>query len=114
MSELKVGDKIWRFDENRRRYPPPLPGNKWSHSAPIYREHWREIEITGETRISWITPWGKCPKRGGRGWALTAAEVDNDVWDHDNRRAIACLIESRHKVSTTTLREVAKLIGHEA
>ena len=72
---LGIGSTIWRFDENHRIY-------KDKHSGPDYRCFWRECVITGETSRSWIVGnWGKCPKRGDHTrWALTAQEVDDDVW----------------------------------
>ena len=113
MSDLKVGDSIWCFDINRRKYAPPEPGCRYPTGGPIYREHWRQVEITGETSRSWVTLYGKCPKRGGHGWALTEAEVDDDVWAHDHRYKISNRICHRYDVPASVLREIAKLIGYE-
>lgn len=83
---LKVGDTIWRFDHNHRVYRPLKPGEPpyASRGAPIYREYWVPTKITGETRVSWETCYGKVPKNGKdrrrKGWCFTQEEVDHDVW----------------------------------
>tara|TARA_R110000803_G_scaffold171446_1_gene234372 strand:+ start:166 stop:492 length:327 start_codon:yes stop_codon:yes gene_type:complete len=80
---MKVGDKIWRFDINRRRY------REGGGGGPIYAEHWSEIEITGETSRSWIVGgWQeiKVSKRGAHyGYVFTRAEVEDDIWMDGNR-----------------------------
>lgn len=45
---IKVGDKFWSFDGNRRTYREDRKG------GPIYEKHFYEVEIIGETSRSWI------------------------------------------------------------
>jgi hypothetical protein len=101
---LGIGSIIWRFDENHRIYKEPRGG-------PDYRSFWRECAITGETSRSWIIGnCGKCPKRGEHvGWALSAHEVDDDVWAKDERHRIVRCVE---RCNVATLRAVAALVGY--
>ena len=89
---LQVGDTIWYFDTNRRVYPPPEPGRIWASGGPIWREHWRPVQITGETSRSWVLGSGcwivgkvvtKIPKRGDdplrKHFAFTREELDQRI-----------------------------------
>ena len=97
---MKVGDYIWHFDTCRRIYPNRVAGTSDAFRAPLYREHWTRVQITGETRVSWITYSGKVPKNRKdllfKGWAFTQEEVDRDVWIEEMRvpleRALSCCI----------------------
>lgn len=90
-------------------------------SRPIWRKHWQEVEIIGETSRSWLlgSPWrplklskasfrsGACPA----GWARSWADVENLAWVHENRHRIA---EHLHRVQDPkVLRDVAKLINYQ-
>lgn len=101
---LGVGSAIWRFDENHRIY-------KNQHGGPDYRSFWRECKITGETSRSWVVGcWGKFPKRGAHpGYAVSAKEVDDDVWAKDERHRIVRCVE---RCDVATLRAVAELVGY--
>ena len=107
--QLKIGSIIWRFDENRRVYthPTTLGGGRL-----IYREHWRPVEVVGETSRSWDTGWaGKVPKKGPHpGWAFTEQEVEDNCWVHDHRCGISSTV-NRCK-DAATLRQVAAVIGY--
>jgi hypothetical protein len=107
--ELKVGSKIWKFDVNCRVYQRDARG--MAHGGPIYREHWREVEITGETRVSWLTHYGKAPKKGPHhGWAFTLREVEDDCWVKDHRYRIADTVQRCHDAEV--LRRVAEVVGY--
>ena len=65
----------WIFDEYRRRYKVNEKGRLFG--PPIWREHWIKVNIVGETLRSWVTDYGlKIPKKGGRGYAFSEAEID--------------------------------------
>jgi hypothetical protein len=69
----KIGDTIWLFDINRRVYAPDKSG------GPIWREHWRPVEIVSETSRSYVTKYGeRCPKKGRdpNVWVWSQAEID--------------------------------------
>jgi hypothetical protein len=116
VAEIGIGSTVWVFDHNYRTYD--------DNRKLIYRDHWRPTEITGETRASWITRYGKVPKkaddRGRRlvsqgGYsplraALTAAEVEDDIWTSSHAHKIADQV--RH-CDAATLRKIAELIGYE-
>lgn len=99
-ASIGIGSTLWRFDENRRRYMKPTEkGRIWGDL--IWREHWVEMFVIGETRVSWLvgsSPDAREPfklpkaafKDGGcpRGWALSAEHVDEHVWAYENRRRI--------------------------
>ena len=88
---LKVGDTIYYFDSNYRKYPPRVPGTEAMNLScgPIYSEHWRATKITGETSRSWITARGKVAKKiehpRREGWAFSWGAVQDDIWIHENR-----------------------------
>lgn len=103
---------VWIFDINRRVYPPAQKGKIWADGGPIYREHWVKHEVTGETRVSWITRYGaKVPKKGGPGIALSLTEVEDAVWLHDHKYKIARCIELIRDASL--LRAVADAAGYK-
>lgn len=114
---MKVGDKIWRFDDNRRVYPKAPPGKLWPRGGPIYREHWYEVEITGETSRSWVVGkgYGECkvPKKGvHHGFAFTKQELDDACYVHEHAHKLGD--EVRRLRDAATLRLVANAIGYEA
>jgi hypothetical protein len=110
MSDRPTPEHVWVFDSNRRIYPPTPSGRLWASGGPIYREHWVKRKVTGETRVSFLIDNGtKVPKRGGRGFAFTLDEVEDDVWRHDHRHKIANLID---RIEPQLLRKIAEMIGY--
>lgn len=121
---MKVGDKFWSFDRNKRQYE-----GKGSGAKSIYRAHFFPVGIIGETSRSWsIGHFGisrpielfKVPKSnpfrekygefGTRLIILTDQMVDDECWDEKHRYKISRQID---KIDLPTLREVAKLIGYK-
>jgi predicted DNA-binding transcriptional regulator AlpA len=100
---------VWIFDENRRVYGK-------DRSEPIWREHWRRREITGETSRSWIVegyPELKIPKNSKtpqRHLAWSEKELDQLCWLHEHRYRIVRDVES---LPAAELIKVASLIGYE-
>lgn len=118
---MKIGDSIWYFDENYRVYPPKEPGRLYSGSGPIWREHWREIKVVGETSKSWIVGYDKAKiskKDVEAGtvnhhkWALSQAQIDDLEWVQRHRYKISRHLDGIYDPGT--LRQVAALIGYEA
>ena len=106
-------EKVWVFDENRRVYRKDKDGKSLG-AGPIWREHWREMKITGETSRSWITEWDrKIPKKGfnPRFVCFSEEEIDRNAWIKENRNKIARVIE-RHN-DYDLLQKVAQLIGYK-
>lgn len=81
--KLKIGDTIWFFNQNRRKYNDAQSGSIW-------RYHWEPQKITGETSRSWLTNRRrKAPKCGAPGtWAFSEAEIDDQEWRHAHRYRI--------------------------
>ena len=88
---IVIGQTVWKFDINRRVYGQ----NK---AAPIWREHWREMVIIGETRRSWLVGYSgststhdKIPKNdvNPRLWAFSSADISRRAWVNDNCHRIA-------------------------
>jgi hypothetical protein len=122
---MKIGDPIWRFDENRRVYPPIKPGRLYSDGPPIWREHWEKLEIRGETSRSWLVGAaerslnfckklakdafvdGACP----RGWALSETMIDELAWVREHGYRLGIAVQHLHDYAT--LRKIAQLIGYE-
>ena len=118
--KLIIGSTVWVFDHNHRVYRKDANGR--SVGGPIYREHWVPTEITGETARSWITRYGKFPKKdqecslipqGGYSpltVAFTEAAVDDNVWQRDHAVRIADLVRN---ADAHTLRKIAELIEYK-
>lgn len=100
--------ECWVYDDNRRIYRKDDRGR--SYGSPIYREHWRKVNIVGQNRVSWLLEFGgKVPKKGGYGIAFSEEEVDRDVWKKENAYRIA---ELTHRQPYEVLKQIAELIGY--
>jgi hypothetical protein len=84
-----VGMKLWFFDQNRRIYPRNADGR--TTGSAIWREHWREVEIKGETTRSWIISYTdeKVPKKDFPGrYATSQEDIDrNELLNNSHRIA---------------------------
>lgn len=110
MKSAEEYPRLWLFDPSRRVYPPAEKGRLWASSGPIWREHWREHKIVGETRVSWITQYGKrVPKKGGPGIAFSEHELNELQWREENRHTIARAVSELKDVAV--LRHIAALVG---
>ena len=97
---LAIGDTVWVFDTNRRVYPKDDGG-------PIYREHFRPLKITGETRASWLLEEGlKIDKANGQlrkpspsGWyglsqrVYSASEVEDACFVEAHRYPLSRAVQ---------------------
>lgn len=111
---FKVGDKVFVFDSNRRVYPK----DKSIASAPIYREHFAEREILGETSRSWLVGWHglsldhrcvtKYPKKDNAG-LYTLGQIDEEVYRHDHMYRISKMVEH---TSYKNLKAIADIVGY--
>jgi hypothetical protein len=127
VAELKVGDKVWAFDQNRRVYATKRDASYHPSGPPIWREHWVEQEVLGENRASFFIGFsgtvfdlkrlshyrklskadlkaGKC-----RGFAFSEAEIDRLAWVEENRFKLIERI--RQCDDHDTLTKVAELIA---
>lgn len=102
---LKLGDKVWVFDGNRRRYNQ-VDGR--SSGPAIYAEHFVECEITSETSRSWIVNGVKYPKSDS---ALYTDEQKADaIWVNEHRYKIIQMAERCRDAAT--LRQIAQIVGY--
>ena len=124
---MKVGDPVWVFDANRRRYHPVPPGKLWSNKPPIYREHWVQLTIIGENRATFFAGYPgtfdakrcrgdwytRIPKHGPAppGVLLSAEAVDQACWIHDHRLRLVEAV--RGSADYSALVQVARLIAPE-
>lgn len=110
---LKIGDTLYRFDGNLRKYRDDGRG------GPIYREHFEPLKIIGETRVSWLLErnWTANKKTlssaaaleyGGRGF-FTAEGMEGDIWQHVHRHKIRELLD---RASVEKLKQVAAILGY--
>lgn len=103
---LKLGDKVWVFDGNRRRYNQ-VDGR--SSGPAIYAEHFVEQRITGETSRSWIVNGVKYPKSDPS--ALCTHEQKEDaIWVNEHRYKIIQMAERCRDAAT--LRKIAQIVGY--
>lgn len=85
---IKIGDKVWLFDINRRVYSKDGGIGR----APIYSEHFYEAIISGETKRSWIVNGKKFDKKDCRG-LYTNKQKEDAIWANENRRKIVRKVE---------------------
>jgi hypothetical protein len=93
---MKVGDKVWLFDYNRRRYESGKGG------GPIFAEHFYEAKIDGETSRSWMIGRQKFPKLNPRGIYNDEQKADM-IWEHENR------FKLRHKLDVCSINSLRKI-----
>jgi hypothetical protein len=97
---LTIGSKVWIFNMNHREYSKDTRGH--AYGPPIYRAHFVEREIIGETRVSWILNTGEKinkkqignPSSTGLQVWVSEADVDATVYVHDNASKIADKVRS--------------------
>jgi hypothetical protein len=99
--QMKVGDKVWLFSENRRVYPK---NSKFS-SGPIYAEHFYQVTIDGETSRSWLIEKTKYPKITSIINLYTNEQKADAIWREENERKIVdkikyCTIEQLKQIDT--------------
>lgn len=99
---MKVGDKVWLFNINRRVYPKDNRG----FSSPIYSEHFYEAVIEGETSRSWIVCGEKFSKKDPRG-IYTDETKELKIWDNENRYIIKNKID---RCSVEILKQIDGLL----
>lgn len=116
---MKVGDRIWRFDINRRIYR--RDENNRATGGPIYREHFNPEIITGETNLSWLiqrsdgSVLAKINKKTlqtasggfGRTSFFTDEGMEDEIWRNAHRYKISRLLD---RASAAQLRECAKIL----
>lgn len=114
---MKIGDVIYHFDSNHRVYRKDAKGH--STGSPIYREHWREIKVIGETSRSWLVGVDWHPDKIAKkdlaagelhGYCLTLEEVEKRSFVADNRHHISNIVSG---LTYDKLKAVADLIGYK-
>ena len=108
MSDFKVGDRVFIFDENRRIYDKNSPD--WP--SPVYREHFRLVTITGETKMSWLVGQHRPVKYSKRTCTglYTAEQVEEKCWVKNHRHNIANAV---HSVPFEKLKQIAEIVGYK-
>ena len=114
-----IGSTVWWFDNNCRVYAKSASGG--STGSPIYREHWREAAITGETSRSWVTANRmKFSKTTGemrdaygiKRCVFSLADVEADCWIHEHAYHVAELVKTCKDVDV--LKRIAEIVGYKA
>jgi hypothetical protein len=114
MSEIGIGSKVWVFDINQRKYPD----GAGMSALPIWREHWREQEVIGETKRSWLIGYAwnptKIPKKRENFTTLAYSqeEIDNLEWVDSHRHKIARRLE-RVVLTAEQWKQIAAIIGYD-
>lgn len=96
---MKIGDKIWLFDANRRIY-------KKGEQSPIFSEHFYKVTIDGETSRSWLIGRDKFSKKDPCG-IYTDEQKEDKIWDHMNRYKI---IDKIKNCSIAKLKQINSII----
>lgn len=106
MSDIKVGDTYFIFDENTRVY------ERGKNRGPIYREHFIPVKITDETSRSWIYGPDNIKVKKSNPWLIlkTNKMVDDAVWVHENAYRIS---EQVRHCDFEQLQKVAEIIGYK-
>lgn len=84
MTAPHIGQRVWRFDLNRRVYERDADGN--ARGGPIWREYWEPLVVIGETARSWLVgpEWmAKSPERAmkiaKKDWPGSLATSEEDI-----------------------------------
>lgn len=102
--------EAWVFDINRRIYARDKNGR--SYGSPIWREHWRKVEIVGETTRSWVLASGKkLPKAGGRGVCYSLDEIEKKAFVEDHAYRISALVDKT--LDYDKLKKIAEIVGYK-
>lgn len=117
----KVGDTIYKFDENHRVYRRDKDGR--AQGGPIYAEHFFPFVIQGETKHSWLTGYRgeeKVNKRTMRS-AGKGGFHGHDWFTEEGKAGRIWLARHRHKIirhlehaTEEQLRRVAEIVGYRA
>lgn len=110
----KIGDVLFLFDINRRVYREP---GRVGGGGPIYAEHFRPLQIVGETKQSWLLQNDyKASKKDlanpdlrPRKYFTTDQRAD-DIWVNDHGHRIVALLKS---ATAAQLRQVAAIVGYK-
>lgn len=100
MPKLKVGDKVWLFDFNRRVYGK-------ESSAPIYEQQFYQDVIEGETSRSWIIGRRKFAKNNPIGIYTDEQKADK-IWDNSVRYKIQ---DKVGRCSTEQLKQIDLILA---
>lgn len=104
--KMKIGDKVWLFDWNRRVYDK---NEKGLSGEPIYEKHFYEAEITGETSRSWIINGERYSKKTLLGIYTDEQKADK-IWDHLHRYNI---IEKVRQCSIEKLKQISMILNYK-
>lgn len=113
--DLKIGDRIWIFDVNKRVYETDKFGRR--HGGPIYRHHWVPHVINGETSRSWLygpefspSKLAKNAKENPRnGIVFSEAALEDAIWSNSVRYRLANEID---KADVSQLRRIAEILNY--
>jgi len=93
---VKIGDKVWYFDETRRVYRNDKGGIT---AGPLYRGKFVEKFIVGETRQSWILGYDMDTKLDN-GFKILKRNASRLIFDTEDAVNKVCWVESnRYKIS---------------
>ena len=97
----------WIFDCNRRVYK--RDENNRTYGGPIWREHWIETKIIGETSKYWITEVGRrINKSDDSAICFSLINLNQKIWIHENRYKLSELV--RHEISYEKLNAIAEIL----
>jgi len=127
---VAVGSTVWIFDANRRVYADKKLGNGklWPSGPPIWREHWRQHVITGETRVSWLVAdyvGDRHPRKISkrdlaagkvRGVLTSERDLDAACYVNEHAHAVADRVSrlAGGEQAAAVLRQIAALVGYDA
>lgn len=92
-AQIGIGSTVWLYEENRRVHAK----GSGRTGGPIFRGHWAEYKITGETSRSWIVGvdgWEKCKLPKKLAPAVNEYAPCFSAEELDRR----CFVAERHKL----------------
>lgn len=85
---ISIGSRVLVFDENRRVYKKPPPG-EYASGSSIHRGHFQRTIVTGQTSRSWVFNGGaKVSKKTLEGFYSNLC-ADRSSWMRENGYKIA-------------------------
>jgi hypothetical protein len=111
--QIQVGSWALVYNEDFRVYRQRVSvenGRPSSEGAPIARYKYRPVQVTGETRVSWVCSRGE--KYAKKGHALSGLlDVEDALWVGEHKYRIIDRLRYR-PIDVNTLRQIADLIGY--
>ncbi len=109
---LQIGSTVFIFDENRRVYIRNQKGGLLSSGGPVYRDHFVQTTITGETPRKWKTAYHReaFKKNPFETGFYTEEQVNQLCWAKEHHPRIR---DELLNATYDQLQQIAKILNYK-